>query len=839
MKQILIVFWLILHTNIAMSQYQISGVIYNSENIPVIDCEVYFRQPDSLFIGSTVSDANGRFSFNSNQSQCIVCFSSFTTYDTCMSKELLPGNNVINFYLKSFEHILDEVIIKADPAIENKGDSTVFNKKYFEKAIDNSIGDVIRHIPGFVFDERGIYYKGQKITNINIGGHDIFSGDANALNTAIHKDNIEDITIILKKNTDNQENFELYLPLKEQSKSRINGNAELKSNIKRWNSDILPYFINDKYGIRTKVNYRKDDGKINILNKSYNKWENLAKMAGETEFGDYSFMSESDLNVANQNDDLQAEINFSNNGKKMKLIADTYFGTIHRIFENKNEVFSNTHNSSISNIYSGVGKAKTLAGNFGVKWDINKNYTLNIDLPVSFTNYNINKLFDNKNDNFINAGKQQEIVGQLSIIRYLKKGTYNQVQFNYNSKLQHRELNQIAVINLQVDSLYQKNLYRNNSIYLNERFHITIDNYKFTFNIGYRQLRDELTSISLNSENNNYMKATEIPSYLVSEYDNKKLRITVKAEYPLFIQRFYSGQSNISKFFDYSSSIKYNFKKTRDKYIFVNLTKKTNLPSLYQWDSTLIYNDFKSGISGMNSLDKPIKSLSGTLGWNYSIDNYSNIYLNYKISKIQNYINFNSYQLDGYNLILLVNDSLTTIHSFNTHYDFKLKGQWENTFRNELFISKTNSINSKGIHNNIESYSFKINIETMVSKNISINNTFNIKYNNFIYKDVINKAFELNYVPTIQVKLNNFRIKASNYLSYSKTNENTQINNSLNPSVSYSISKRNLTFFIQGNNVLDLNPKTFLTTKISNGSIENTYYNTIPGYILIGIQLFR
>jgi hypothetical protein len=59
------------------------------------------------------------------------------------------------------------------------------------------------------------------------------------------------------------------------------------------------YFINDKYGIRTKVNYRKDDGKINILNKSYNKWENLAKMAGETEFGDYSFMSESDLNVAN------------------------------------------------------------------------------------------------------------------------------------------------------------------------------------------------------------------------------------------------------------------------------------------------------------------------------------------------------------------------------------------------------------------------------------------------------------------------------------------------------------------------------------------------------------
>lgn len=86
MKQILIVFWLILHTNIAMSQFQISGVIYNSENIPVIDCEVYFRQPDSLFIGSTNSDANGRFSFNSNQSQCIVCFSSFTTYDSCISK---------------------------------------------------------------------------------------------------------------------------------------------------------------------------------------------------------------------------------------------------------------------------------------------------------------------------------------------------------------------------------------------------------------------------------------------------------------------------------------------------------------------------------------------------------------------------------------------------------------------------------------------------------------------------------------------------------------------------------------------------------------------------------
>lgn len=120
-----------------------------------------------------ISDAEGNFvlSFSTDADSVMLSAKSLNYKERLLK---IPNTNQnINLILQSHIHEIREVSVKSYP-ISQKGDTLNYIVSSFSRLDDQSIGDVISHMPGFEVTEQGqIYYQGKPIQKYYIEGLDL------------------------------------------------------------------------------------------------------------------------------------------------------------------------------------------------------------------------------------------------------------------------------------------------------------------------------------------------------------------------------------------------------------------------------------------------------------------------------------------------------------------------------------------------------------------------------------------------------------------------------------------------------------------------------------------
>jgi hypothetical protein len=144
-----------------------------NETLPGISILVYSNVNSNTIITYAITDENGVFKleFSTNSDSVYISTKSLSFKDTLIATA--NRTQKIEIHLPSQIHEIREVSIKGYP-ISVRGDTLNYIVNSFAKAKDQSIGDVISHMPGFEVTELGqIYYQGKPIQKYYIEGLDL------------------------------------------------------------------------------------------------------------------------------------------------------------------------------------------------------------------------------------------------------------------------------------------------------------------------------------------------------------------------------------------------------------------------------------------------------------------------------------------------------------------------------------------------------------------------------------------------------------------------------------------------------------------------------------------
>lgn len=837
MKRKIILLFLLFFSHVAIGQYKIIGTVVDINSQKISDCAIYLLDRDSSVISTTISDERGSFSFSTDDALRSLCFSSLITYDTCIQLKLKPGENKFSIVLKPYVNVLDEVVVEANRAVESRGDSIFYNKKYFERPLDNSIGDVMKRIPGITFKNGQLYFMGQQINNIIVGGQDIFSGDAAALNEAIHKDNIKDIVIIKQKDENNNEVLSLSLPMEEKAKSRINGNFICKTNSSRWSGDAQPYIINDKAGIRCQLKYRKDDENMLDWGKTYNKWDNLLALTGNATNAGYTFVNQSDMRQVDQNNDISAEVNYSTILKRLKVNVDVYFSDFNKESVRSNEVLSLTQNSIMR--YSGLSTVNTqqYLGHLGLEYKDDEKYKISFDMPLRYVKYGFYKDFQSQSALFGNNGQKHDMTGLFSFIRIFKPSSYYQFSMDYKTKEDQRRLFQFISIDGRFDSLYQNDLYRNTSYNINNRYNFSIKNIRLTFNAGFSYKYEYLNNSNGAVGEQSNLTVNEVPFSVVIDYTKNKFSGDIKFKYPIYVERLYGKNMQNEEFWDMEGALRYKYGKR--SYAAMQIRRVTYLPVLFQWDSTLVWNDFLSGYRGFVPLDRVRRSYGGNAIWNQELPGSMVLYAMYDYNRATNNIVNRYFLANNTTYIFIQNDSLTTSHGFNANFSiYNKKGILDN-ISIELYSSWYNSLSYSSIRSRSATYTGRMRLNLKLLRELEIENSLSVNSSRLDYDFVPHTTTEFSYSISPKSKWRDFSFNLTNKFSFNNVDKQYKFQNILDAAIQYSLKNKHFSFFIEGHNILRLKSHPYQFTTVTDGSINTVYFQTIPGYVLFGVRFFR
>ena len=235
MKRILLISIMLCATFISLAQNYHGTVVSKSNDKPIDGVSICLLSPDSTIVNFGISDAEGRFNIEHQQSQKEVAFLSFQ----CMGfkRLMLPvagleGNLRIRMEDKAFR--IKDVKVTSKRIVE-KEDTIVYSVVGFAQPQDRSIADVIAKMPGLEVNAGGqISFNGKAINKFYIEGMDLM-GDKYALaSNNLSRKRIKSVEVLqnhqpiaMLRGKSFCEQAALNLILEDNSKLNLTGSADL------------------------------------------------------------------------------------------------------------------------------------------------------------------------------------------------------------------------------------------------------------------------------------------------------------------------------------------------------------------------------------------------------------------------------------------------------------------------------------------------------------------------------------------------------------------------------------------------------------------------------------
>lgn len=207
------------------------GCVKTQTDQPLQGVNVYVSQKNQPYkiLGSCRTDKNGLFSVSFTSVADSVSLYCSGMVINKLKENLANKNSFHTIYVEEKTQKLKEVVVKAQK-IYDRGDTINYNVASFMSKNDQSIGDVLKRMPGISVSESGkIAYKGMPIKNFYIEGLDLMKGrygvatnnvDPNSISTVQVLENHQDIKAL--KGLRPEERASINLKLKEGVKGVFN-----------------------------------------------------------------------------------------------------------------------------------------------------------------------------------------------------------------------------------------------------------------------------------------------------------------------------------------------------------------------------------------------------------------------------------------------------------------------------------------------------------------------------------------------------------------------------------------------------------------------------------------
>lgn len=193
MKRFIFIISLLTAAHLTVSaQCRLDGRVMNEEGGPMEFVNVvWLSLPDSTYMQGAVTDAEGRFSLNGKKAEGLLRF-SFIGYSDVYKP--VKGTNLDTVVMKVNEQMLNEVVVKAQPArtrIKNDALITSVTGTLLEKA--GTAEDLLDKIPGVMAEDGNVTVLGRGSALIYINGRQM----RNSLELdQLSSDNIKSVEVI-------------------------------------------------------------------------------------------------------------------------------------------------------------------------------------------------------------------------------------------------------------------------------------------------------------------------------------------------------------------------------------------------------------------------------------------------------------------------------------------------------------------------------------------------------------------------------------------------------------------------------------------------------------------
>lgn len=207
------------------------GCVKTQADQPLQGINVYVTQKNQPYkiLGSSRTDKDGLFSVSFSFAADSVSLYCSGMAINKQKENLANKSSFHTIYVEEKTQKLKEVVVKAQK-IYDRGDTINYNVASFMSKNDQSIGDVLKRMPGISVSESGkIAYKGMPIKNFYIEGLDLMKGrygvatnnvDPNSISTVQVLENYQDIKAL--KGLRTEERASINLKLKEGVKGVFN-----------------------------------------------------------------------------------------------------------------------------------------------------------------------------------------------------------------------------------------------------------------------------------------------------------------------------------------------------------------------------------------------------------------------------------------------------------------------------------------------------------------------------------------------------------------------------------------------------------------------------------------
>ncbi len=191
----LVFFFLLISYNIAYSQTEISGKVFDNNNQVVANVSVQLKNKADKVIGFALTKKDGTYKIiTQNTTDSLKLIVKSINYKF-FEKLFLKGN--YNFDIKLEEQIQNLQEVKIVAPIVQKGDTISFKVDKFASARDQSIADVLKKMPGIeVASDGTIKHNGKEINKFYVEGLDPVSGRYGTISENLGHNKVEKVELM-------------------------------------------------------------------------------------------------------------------------------------------------------------------------------------------------------------------------------------------------------------------------------------------------------------------------------------------------------------------------------------------------------------------------------------------------------------------------------------------------------------------------------------------------------------------------------------------------------------------------------------------------------------------
>ena len=853
--------------NFCFCQKTIIGKVVNTTGVEVPFATVQLILKDKI-IEYTATDENGYFEINYNPTTSAngllkVTHMSFVSKNWELNSLDLKDKIVLNLVEKT--ETLNEVTVQNKLSYAKvKGDTLSYNLKALTTGNEEKLVDVLKKLPGIDINPDGkIISQGKVINDLLVNGKKMFGDN--------HKIATENINAEMLKGIDLLSNFEnfaaikdvegsnktaLNINIKEEYLGKITGNLEVfgahdkryqaNSNLFKFNqklnlSAILnvnntgyqPISMKEYFSMNRSVRQelRNNDGQSNSLDtneipKFLLSDNNVNSKSNEFLALDFAFQSSNKLSMNGFS--IVSRLKTNEISRTFKTFFDSNStNNVVEFFSSNNDLLYNQTKLNID--YKSNDNSLV---NYTLLFDPNTiNTDTNLENNISNNQNSINEYFDKVNFKF---GHQLSWINKIAKNKLLSFNLFQEFNKNQNDIRLDANYNLFNTGNRISQDITEKN----NDYGFYTKLTVKHHNHILKWNIGYIVENSTFNTRNTISSNQINFDSNYVTSDVVIQKNQGKLNYKVKSEWRNYFLKFKTEAENTS-FILPTLQLKYNFSEIH--YIMANFSKTIDFYSSSNLNENPFFENFRNYYtrSTINFSTPVVQNIYAVNYFKFDLYNGVVIMANSSYTQFGNRLSNNTTNAGNYIQIQQINTenqySWNNVFSFETRIS-KIKNKFKLTL-NHINSNFNNQINAQF---NIQKTEFTSLRTSLISifKNELFNYEFGLNYsqqnNNLTLFNNHDKIVQVNPFLSFNGNLKN---KFTYFIDHSFEKFITKIEttNFYNLSFKLNYKTNKMKFWIEGNNILNINNAQVLKFTSKNNFTSTEVINRLAGYIGLGV----